>query len=106
MMPLLERHFHVTLIELMTLQVIIVVTCCEAHLIRVAAFDEGRRADSPDVMVVEQDDALNSAAGEIGCGTLIMGMVGGLAEPAGLIVRAIPTIMTRVLTVACKAVGE
>jgi hypothetical protein len=57
-------------------------------------------------MVVEQNDALDSAAGKVGCRTLVVGMIGGPIEPAGLIIGAIPTVITRVLAVACKAIGE
>jgi hypothetical protein len=66
MTPLLERHFHVTLIELVAFQVPIVVACCEAHLVRLSALDEGGGADAPDVLVGEGDDALSGAAGEMG----------------------------------------
>jgi hypothetical protein len=33
MTPLLERHFHMTLIELVTFKVPVVVTCREVHLV-------------------------------------------------------------------------
>jgi hypothetical protein len=33
MTPLLERHFHVTLIELVAFQIAIVVACGKVHLI-------------------------------------------------------------------------
>jgi hypothetical protein len=66
MTPLLERHFHVTLIELVAFQVSVVVACREAHLVRVSALDEGGGADAPDVLVSEGDDAFGGATGEVG----------------------------------------
>jgi hypothetical protein len=66
MTPLLERHFHVTLIELVAFQVSVVISCGKAHLVRLSAFDEGGGADAPDVLVSEGDDALSGAAGEVG----------------------------------------
>jgi hypothetical protein len=66
MTPLLERHFHVTLIELVAFQVPVVVACREAHLIRLSALDEGGGADAPEVLVGEGDNALSGAAGEVG----------------------------------------
>jgi hypothetical protein len=66
MTPLLERHFHVTLIELMTLQVTIVVACCKAHLIRVIALHKGSGTNSSDVAMVKGDNTLSGAAGEVG----------------------------------------
>jgi hypothetical protein len=66
MTPLLERHFHVTLIELVAFEVSVVVARCKAHLIRLMTFDEGGGADAPDVLVGEGDDALSGAAGEVG----------------------------------------
>jgi hypothetical protein len=66
MMPLLERHFHVTLIELVAFQIAIVVSCCEAHLVGFAALDEGSGTDSSNMVVVKGDDALGGAAGEVG----------------------------------------
>jgi hypothetical protein len=65
-MPLLERHFHVTLIELVTFQITIVIACCEAHFVRVAALDEGGGTDGSDVAVVKGDDALSGAISEVG----------------------------------------
>jgi hypothetical protein len=66
MTPLLERHFHMTLIELVAFQVTVVVPCCEAHLVRVAALDEGCGTDGSDVFVSKGDNALSGAAGEVG----------------------------------------
>jgi hypothetical protein len=66
MTPLLERHFHVTLIELVAFQVPVVVACCEAHLIRLSALDEGGGTDVPDVSVGEGDDTLGGAASKVG----------------------------------------
>jgi hypothetical protein len=40
MTPLLERHFHVTLIELVTFKVPVVVAGRKAHLVRLSALDE------------------------------------------------------------------
>ena len=66
MTPLLERHFHVTLIELVAFEIPVVVACGKAHLVRLSALDEGGGADAPDVLVGEGDDALSGAAGEVG----------------------------------------
>jgi hypothetical protein len=65
MMPLLERHFHVTLIELVAFQIAIVVSCCKAHLVGFATLDEGSGTDSSNVAVVKRDDALSGAAGKV-----------------------------------------
>jgi hypothetical protein len=66
MTPLLERHFHVTLIELVTFQVTIVVARCKVHLVQLSALDEGGGAEAPEVLVGEGDDALGGAASEVG----------------------------------------
>ena len=66
MTPLLERHFHVTLVELVAFQVPIVIACREAHLIRLSALDEGGGANAPDALMSEGDDALSGATGEVG----------------------------------------
>jgi hypothetical protein len=100
MMPLLERHFHVTLIELVALQVTIVVTCCKAHLVGFSAFEEGGGTDCSDVSMVEGDDALSGAAGEVGRGALGVEVVGGPAEAASPIVGALTTVVTRVFAMA------
>jgi hypothetical protein len=106
MMPLLERHFHVTLIELVAFQVAVVVACCKAHLIRVPSLDKGRGADSPDVFVVEGDNALSGAAGEMRRGTLAVEMVGGPAESAGPRIRAFIALMAWVFAMAGEAIRE
>jgi hypothetical protein len=106
MTPLLERHFHVTLIELVALQVPVVIARCEAHLIQLSALDEGGGTDSPEVLVGEGDDALSGAASEVGRGALVVEMVGGPTEPAGSVVGALAAVVTRILAVAREAVGE
>jgi hypothetical protein len=106
MTPLLERHFYVTLIELVALQVTIIVACCKVHLIGVAAFDEGGGIDSSNVEVVKGDDTLSGAAGEVGRGAVGVEVVGGPAETASSIVRAFPTIMAGILAVAGETVEE
>jgi hypothetical protein len=106
MTPLLERHFHVTLIELVAFQVSVVVACREAHLVRLSAFDEGGGADAPDVFVGEGDDALGGAAGEMGRGAFVVVVVSGPTEPTGSVIRTLAAVVTRILAVASKAVGE
>jgi hypothetical protein len=66
MTPLLERHFHVTLIELVAFQISVIISCREVHLVRVSALDKGGGADAPDVLVGKGDDALSGAASEVG----------------------------------------
>jgi hypothetical protein len=66
MTPLLERHFHVTLIELVAFEVSVVIACGKAHLIRLSALDEGGGTNRSNVFVSEGDDALNGAAGKVG----------------------------------------
>jgi hypothetical protein len=66
MTPLLERHFHVTLIDLVAFQVSVVVARREAHLVRLSALDEGGGANAPDILVGEGNDALSGATGEVG----------------------------------------
>jgi hypothetical protein len=66
MTPLLERHFHMTLIELVAFEIAIVVTRREVHFVRLSAFDKGGGADAPYVLMGEGDDALGSAASEVG----------------------------------------
>jgi hypothetical protein len=106
MTPLLERHFHVTLIELVAFKVSVVVTCCEAHLIRLSALNKRGGTNSSDVFVVEGDDTFLGAACEVGRRALAMEVVSGPAESAGPGVRAFATVVARVLTMARKAVGE
>jgi hypothetical protein len=67
MMPLLERHFHVTLIELVAFQVAIVVTRSKVHLVRVPSFDKGSGTDRSDVGMGEGNNTLSGATGEVGC---------------------------------------
>jgi hypothetical protein len=66
MMPLLERHFHVTLIKLVALQIAVVVPCRKAHLVGLTAFDKRGGTDGADVLVGERDNTLSGAAGEVG----------------------------------------
>jgi hypothetical protein len=66
MTPLLERHFHVTLIALVTFQVAIIIAHGKVHFVRVSSFNEGGGTDGSDVGVVEGDDALGGAASEVG----------------------------------------
>jgi hypothetical protein len=106
MTPLLERHFHVTLIELVALQVTIVVARCKAHLVQLSALDEGGGTDGSDVLVGEGYDALGSATGEVGRGALIVRMVSRPTEPASSVVRALAAVMSRILTMAGEAIGE
>src|SRR5947208_1987388 len=100
MTPLLERHFHVTLIELVAFKVSVVIACSEAHLVRFSALNKGGGTNSSDVDVVEGDDALGGAAGEVRQGALAVGVVGGPAESAGPIVRAFPTVVARIFAMA------
>jgi hypothetical protein len=79
-------------------EITIVISCCEAHLVGVRTFDEGGGTDGSDVGVVEGDDALSSAAGEMGCGAFRVGVIGGPTEAASAVVRALTTVMSRVLT--------
>jgi hypothetical protein len=58
------------------------------------------------VEVIEGDDALSGAAGEVRCGALSVGVVFGPAEAASAIVRALSAVMTGILAVAGEAVGE
>jgi hypothetical protein len=106
MTPLLERHFHMTLIELVAFQVAVIIACGEAHLIGVSSFDEGHGTDVANVFVGEGDDALGGAAGEVRRGTLAMEVVGGPAESAGLGVGAVAAVVARVFTVTGKTIGE
>jgi hypothetical protein len=106
MTPLLERHFHVTLIELVTFHVAIVIACGEVHLVGVSSLDKGCGTDSSDVLVGEGDDALSGAAGKVGCGAFSMEVVSGPAEAAGAVVGALAAIMTQVFAMAREAVGE
>jgi hypothetical protein len=106
MTPLLERHFHVTLIELVVLQVTVVVARRKAHLVRLATLDKGGGTDCSDVLVDEGDNALGGAAGEMRRRALIVKVVGGPTEPAGSVVRALPAVVTRIFTVAREAIGE
>jgi hypothetical protein len=106
MMPLLERHFHVTLIELVAFEISVVVACCKAHLVRLPALDKGGGTDSSDVEVIEGDDALSGAAGKVRWGALSVGVVFRPAEAASAIVRALSAVMTGILAVAGEAVGE
>jgi hypothetical protein len=106
MTPLLERHFHMTLIELVAFQVAIIVAHCQAHLIRLSILDEGGGTDGSDVFVGEGDDALGGAAGEMRRGALIVEMVSGPAESAGPVVRALAALVARILAMAREAIGE
>jgi hypothetical protein len=106
MTPLLERHFHMTLIELVALEVSVVVTCHEAHLVRLSALDKGGGTDGSDAPVIKGDDALGSATGEMRRGTLTVKVVGRPTEPTGSVVGALATVVTRILTVACEAIRE
>jgi hypothetical protein len=106
MTPLLERHFHMTLIELVAFHIAVVIAHGEAHLIGVSSFDQGCGTDSSDVFVGEGDDALSGAAGEVGCGAFSVEMVGRPAEAAGAVVGALTALMTWVFAMAREAVGE
>jgi hypothetical protein len=100
MTPLLERHFHVTLIELVAFQVTVVVASCQAHLIRLSALDKGGGTDGSKVLVGEGDDALSGAAREVGRGAFVVKMVGRPAEVAGTVVGTLAAIMPWVFTMA------
>jgi hypothetical protein len=106
MMPLLERHFHVTLIEPVVLEVSIVIARCEAHLLRLSTLDEGGGTNSSDIFVFEGDNALLGAACKVGRRALIMEMISGPAESAGPGVGAFATVVAWVLTVAREAIGK
>jgi hypothetical protein len=106
MTPLLERHFHVTLIELVAFQVPIVVAPCEAHLVRLPALDEGGGTNCSEVLVEEGDDALSGAAGEVGRWAFVVGVIGRPTEPTGSIVRAIAAVVAWILAVTGEAIGE
>jgi hypothetical protein len=106
MTPLLERHFHVTLIELVTFEVSVVVAGREAHFVRLSALDERGGTNGPDVFVVEGDDAVSGTAGKMGCGAFVVTMVGGPTEPTGSVVGALAAVVTRILTVTREAVRE
>jgi hypothetical protein len=106
MTPLLERHFHVTLIELVTFEVSVVVASYKAHLIRLPALDKRGGTDGPDVRVGEGDNARSGATGEMGRRACVVEVVGGPTEPTGPVIRTFPTIVSWVLTMTREAVRE
>jgi hypothetical protein len=100
MMPLLERHFHMTLIELVAFQIAVVVPCHKAHLIGLTTLNQGGGTDSSNVFVSEGDDALSGAAGKVGRGAVVVEVVLGPAEAAGPRVGTFVAIMARILAMA------
>jgi hypothetical protein len=72
----------------------------------VPILDEGSRTDSSDVDMVEGDDALSGAAGEVGQGAIVVEMVGRPTEMACVVIGALAAVVTWVLTMAREAIGE
>jgi hypothetical protein len=106
MTPLLERHFHVTLIELVAFEISVVIARCKAHLVQLSALDEGGGTNCSNIFVGEGDNTLSGAADEVGGSTLTVEVVGGPAEVAGAIVGALSAVMAGILAMAGEAVGK
>jgi hypothetical protein len=56
--------------------------------------------------MVEGDDTLSGATGEVGRGALCMEVVGRPAEPTGAVIRALATVISGILAMAREAIRE
>jgi hypothetical protein len=88
-----------------TFYVTIIISCSTARLIGVIVGPQGGSTHSSNELVIKGDNAAGGAASEVRLGALIMGVVGEPAPSARLIVWALVTVMSRVLTVTLKAIG-
>ena len=87
-----------------TLQVTIVVSSSDAHVVGVVSFCKGSGADSPDVSVGERDDTMGCAASEVGRGAFMVAMEGRPAVATASSVRAVTGLVSWVLAVTSEAI--